>query len=338
MLLTIAIPTYDRNSRLEENLQNLLPQLTEDCELLVIDNSSPTPVADTLARTLSMWSGFACRVIRNRVNIGGAANIMRCFELCAGEWLWCLGDDDTIAKDAIKNIIADIRRLPDATLLHYSTSVDQHLENITIRGTDDFIKGPISFNGMMFTPACIYNIERTISSLRFGYLYAYSWGPHLAVAISSLANYGICEIRSYRLIVSNIGVGKENMWAPIGYLAGRQALLELSMSDAARTALARKMDHCPSIEYIACEMIIRASGQKDSLEALFLYDQIAARNRPFRKSIVSGLKWRAYHYLVKWPCLGLRLIRLIYRIFSKVSYFQRNQLEKFGTRDRFYRA
>ena len=51
-MITIAIPTYNRNRTLKENLRLLLPQLTDRCRLLIIDNCSDTPVAETLADLL----------------------------------------------------------------------------------------------------------------------------------------------------------------------------------------------------------------------------------------------------------------------------------------------
>lgn len=338
MKLTVAIPTFERNAVLLRNVENLLPQMTPDCELLILDNCSTIPVAETLAQTLSRWPGVQCRIIRNRVNIGCMANIIRCFEQGTGEWLWCLGDDDLIAANAVEMILTDSRKFPDATMFHYSTPVDSHREDTAVQGSDEFVEGPLSFNGMMYTPAGVYRLAQVLDHIRLGYLYAYSWGPQLAIAISSLAESGVCQIRSFQLITSNTGVGKENMWAPVGHLAGRQCLMELPLSDQARVVFGRKMSDCPSIEYIACEMMLRAKDAKGDRDALFMYDQIAARSRAFNRGLFHRLRWSAYRLLVFWPRLGHTFVGVIYRIFSGLSYFRRNRLESLAARDRFYRA
>ncbi|MFO1449149.1 MAG: glycosyltransferase family 2 protein [Opitutaceae bacterium] len=338
MKLTIAIPTYDRNEVLRGSVAKLLPQLTPACEVHILDNCSPVPVAETLQGLLEAWPGTNVRITRNPANIGGAANILRCFESCRGVWIWCLGDDDTVASDAIESILRDIARLPHATMIHYSTPVDPHDTDLTVQGQAGFINSPVSFNGMMFTPAAVYKLDKVTQMLRFGYLYAYSWGPHVAVALSALGQSGTCEVRSYDLIISNIGVGKENMWSPIGYLAGRQALLELPMSDQCRIALGLKMSRSPSVEYIACEMMLRAKEEHANREALFMYDQIAARSRALSCGFFARLKWRAYRPLVAWPNLGYFLVGVVYRVFSALPYFARNPLANLAARDRFYRA
>jgi glycosyltransferase involved in cell wall biosynthesis len=338
MILTVAIPTYDRNAILLENIQNLLPQLTQDCELLILDNCSPVSVAETLEPVLSRWPSVNWRIARNRVNIGGAANILKCFEQSKGKWLWCLGDDDTIAMDAVATIMNDARNLPDAALIHYSSSVDEHASNITVRGIDGFTNSTISFNGMMFMSAIVYNVSKVISSLYLGYLYAYSWGPQLAMILSSLSEREMCEIRSYRVVTSHIGAGKANMWTPVGHLTGRQALLELPMSDRARAGLAAKMSKRPSVEYIACEMVLRGKESKNVREMLYLYDQMCYKNCYFERNLLVIARWRCYRWLVKWPGLGYGLVRLVYKVFARVPFLARNKLEGLAARDRFYRA
>lgn len=336
MKLTIAIPTYDRNEVLLATVRQIMPQVTDECELLVVDNCSPQPVALTLEPIKAQWPRANLRIVRNRVNIGGAANILRCFELGLGEWLWCTGDDDTVAGEAVAQVLRDLQGLPDATLIHYSSPVDPHPDNLTVRGTVGYINSPLSFNGMMFTPAGVYNVAKVIESLRLGYLYANSWGPHVVLALASLGQSGICAIRSYNLIVSNTGVGKENMWSPVGYLAGRQSILELPMSDESRQVLGRKMSRSPSVEYIACEMMMRArNGKAGVSEALFLYDRMVARSR---MGIMAALRWKAYRLLVRWPHAGHWLVCGIYRTFAEVPFIKRNPLRALAARDRFYRA
>lgn len=337
MKLTVAIPTYDRNEILWESVKKLLPQLTGDCELHIVDNGSPVPVVDTLKPLLALWPDAPVRITRNPVNIGGAANILRCFELALGEWMWCVGDDDTAAQGAISQILTDVRRLSHAVFIHYSSPVDAHDADLTVHGQEEFIASSISYNGMMFTPAGVYRMKKVLPALRFGYLYAYTWGPHLAVVLSSLAQGETCEIRSFHLIVSNKGAGKENMWSPIGFLTGRQAMLELSMSDRSRAILAQKIVQSPSVEYIACEMISRARNKGTRAESLFLYDQIVARHRAYCGG-PAGLRWRFYRPLVRWPSAGWWLVCIAYRIFGKLPYLARNPLSTVATRERFYRA
>ena len=104
MKLTIAIPTYNRNDILEQNIGLLLPQLNSDCKLLIIDNHSSIPVEETLNPYILKFPHVSIEVIRNRVNVGGNANVLRCIEFCETEYLWILSDDDPVLNNAVETI------------------------------------------------------------------------------------------------------------------------------------------------------------------------------------------------------------------------------------------
>ena len=70
-LLTIAIPTFDRPGPLADTVRRLLPQLGAGERLLVMDNCSPQPAADTLREVLAAHPEAPAEVRRHRTNVGG---------------------------------------------------------------------------------------------------------------------------------------------------------------------------------------------------------------------------------------------------------------------------
>ena len=104
--LTIAIPSYNRNLVLKDNIQKLLEQINDQIEIIVIDNFSDTPIEQTLENELQEYPQL--KVIRNIANIGLSANIIRCFEVCNTKWVWLLSDDDTVETLAVEKIIEQI--------------------------------------------------------------------------------------------------------------------------------------------------------------------------------------------------------------------------------------
>lgn len=106
-LLTIAIPTYNRPVQLRHTLAAILPQIRGEprVRLLVLDNHSDLPAAQVLAELTGAEENAS--VVRHAFNIGGGANIMRCFELCETEWLWVLCDDDEPSPTAVQTILND---------------------------------------------------------------------------------------------------------------------------------------------------------------------------------------------------------------------------------------
>jgi abequosyltransferase len=105
-LLTIAVPTYNRSSFLNELLSCLFEQCMSDprIELLVSDNAStdetPAIVAGYVDRRLQI------RYLRNLSNIGADANFMQCFEKARGKYVWLIGDDDLVVPGAVGKIVS----------------------------------------------------------------------------------------------------------------------------------------------------------------------------------------------------------------------------------------
>lgn len=83
--LTIAIPTYNRSALLGATVKKLLPQVTNKCKLVIVDNASPDPVANVLKDLIVKYPKADIQIHKNRFNVGGACNQMRCFELCDTE-------------------------------------------------------------------------------------------------------------------------------------------------------------------------------------------------------------------------------------------------------------
>ena len=112
-LLTIGIPTYNRPEEIKKQVRLLLPQLDECVHLVVYDNCSDTPIKSYF--TDNELSKFT--LIRNKVNVGGDANIARCFENCTTKWLWTLSDDDFVREDAVLTILNEISNKKDALFI-----------------------------------------------------------------------------------------------------------------------------------------------------------------------------------------------------------------------------
>ena len=108
-ILSIVIPTYDRNQILEKSLSQLAVQLTDNVDVLIIDNCSPQPVC--VDRSLKN-----VKILRNSINIGGNGNIIRCFEMCESDWIWVLGDDDMPMEEAIQSALSAIKDHPNSSL------------------------------------------------------------------------------------------------------------------------------------------------------------------------------------------------------------------------------
>jgi len=105
-ILTIAIPTYNREKDLSVCLNSIFSQKDinyDDIEFLVSDNNS-TDNTELLIKKF-IKKGLPIRYIRNEKNIGPDNNFVQCFNLAIGRYFWLIGDDDIVLDGAISRIL-----------------------------------------------------------------------------------------------------------------------------------------------------------------------------------------------------------------------------------------
>lgn len=110
VLLTIAIPTFNRATYLSINLAQLCPQLCgheNDVELLISNNDSQDETDDVVKRHIDQGSHIT--YIRNQTNIGSDRNIAQCFQCARGRYVLILGDDDLLLNGAVDKILNVLR-------------------------------------------------------------------------------------------------------------------------------------------------------------------------------------------------------------------------------------
>lgn len=162
-ILTIAIPTYNRVEQIQKQVRSLLPQLTDEVQLIVYDNHSDIPVKAWFSdEELKQFM-----IVRNSVNVGGDANIARCFEYCKTKWLWTLSDDDYAKENAVEVVLSYIRDNEDATFINFWSPIEKVTNNVA-----DFLQ--ILSHGGVFSSAftmsvCVYNMNILKNDLYYFY-------------------------------------------------------------------------------------------------------------------------------------------------------------------------
>jgi glycosyltransferase involved in cell wall biosynthesis len=308
--LTIAIPTYDRNRQLRENLEILIPQLTAECSLLIIDNCSPQPVEPDARDLLDkLPANVEYRVIRNLVNVGGAANVLRCFEHCQTEWLWVLGDDDFVASEAIMVLLRAIREKPEAVFINFPNPNRRRNGKFRSTGIIDFVERMDDFGDILWISMGIYRVGPFLPHLRFGYFY--SMTPHVAVLLSTLMAGGeVCFRQEH--IVARPGVGE---WSGLKYALGIMELLELPMEHSTRCLLATKiLAAAPGIKQLVLQALFYAARSGDRDAALWVYDQMYFRYFYMDTRRATHWRYRLYRWLVAYPSTGKNLVIWYMRI------------------------
>jgi len=150
-ILTIVIPTYNRNEYLLKQCKRLLPQLNDSIFLIIMDNNSDYPAQEYLIKNGLIFDKNV-QFIRHETNIGGDANIARAFEFCHTEWLWILSDDDLISNTALLEILSLINQKRSYLFINLNAP-----KNLITRGLFDFCKKMPSFSNAFFISICLYN-------------------------------------------------------------------------------------------------------------------------------------------------------------------------------------
>lgn len=109
-VLSICIPTYNRASYLHGCLRAIMSSAEgyeEHVEVIISDNNSTDNTEDAVRQLQRIYPGV--RYFRNPVNIGCDRNVYKLATMATGRYVLFLGDDDTLAQEAISEIFCRIR-------------------------------------------------------------------------------------------------------------------------------------------------------------------------------------------------------------------------------------
>jgi glycosyltransferase involved in cell wall biosynthesis len=194
ILLTIAIPTYNRLKYLKE----LLPRLLKQCEaypeieVLVSDNCT----TDGTLKYIRDISNFNSQVRyrRNSTNVGGDENFVLCVESALGEYVWLFSDDELLCDGAIETVITILKTFPVSLLI---VGLGLESEPLWAGTYEEFIKKnkpQTIINHALVTcnifRRSIFNttIARARSPTKFGHF------AHVYAIVDSLKNRGVVYV------------------------------------------------------------------------------------------------------------------------------------------------
>ena len=116
IILTVAIPTYNRAKNLDFALKNLLAQKDDRIEILISDNCSTDTTEEVVARYKK--HNPEIMYIKNEENLGAALNYVECYTHARGKFIYLLADDDVLLSGAIVHILNFLEKNNDISLLY----------------------------------------------------------------------------------------------------------------------------------------------------------------------------------------------------------------------------
>lgn len=314
-LLTIAIPTYDRNESLNKTLAVILPQLTADCRLLIIDNASKVPVQTTSSSVLEALPQYQVSILRNRFNISGPANVMRCFEMTDTDYLWILSDDDEVSPFAINTIIKTIQEHPKALFIEFYNDKVEKENDVIVHGVHELLNvANITKTDIIFLSSKVYKAQAYQENIKLGYHYLYSMAPHTALLLATVGMHGECLFSKCK-IIKNILPDGDQCWPLVPFVLGLNVILEIPLTWNEKCALSRLIIR-GNLIYIASRLAFMSMQSKESKYNLYIFRQIRCRYAPFIKPQERALNYILYILLHK-PRILLLLRKIACGILPK---------------------
>lgn len=131
-LLSICIPTYNREKYLKECLDSIITQEwfnEDDIEIVISDNASKDNTTELIKEYQNKFSNI--RYCRNKENLGFDWNVLLLYSYWLWEYIWIMSDDDAINKDWLKEILYIIKNNKEFWTLQFNFGVyDKNLEKL----------------------------------------------------------------------------------------------------------------------------------------------------------------------------------------------------------------
>lgn len=129
MLLTLAIPTYNRAESLRATLVEFVVQIEMaelmDVEIVVSDNCSTDATPQVCANIAAAHPNLRLRYFRNATNLGFDGNVNALFSHAQGRYVWTFSDDDEPSPLLLNHVLALLRqREIRFAFINYEVSVD----------------------------------------------------------------------------------------------------------------------------------------------------------------------------------------------------------------------
>lgn len=120
MLLSICIPTYNRDKYLKNNIEIILSQINDiykrNIEICISDNCSTDNTEQTISNLIDSYPEYAIKYKKNKKNLGADRNYINAMFMASGEYSILWGDDDFFKNNALNYIINTIEANRDISI------------------------------------------------------------------------------------------------------------------------------------------------------------------------------------------------------------------------------
>lgn len=281
-ILTIAIPTYNRRSKLIRLLKSIEVQdCTDFCRILISDNCSNYSVSEMVIEEFPGIFGDSIEVMRRDVNGGGDYNISSLFAHCKTKLFWIVGDDDELLPGSIQTVIEKHKQHPDIPLFKYAMKAAFAFpEDIRMHNVVDFNtchKKGYLLGGIFFISNNIYNVDYLkpyfSDCLYYGYCSMSQIIPMMHCLVDSDYDVLLCKELIVRAFPAD-----EDRWNYVKVMTSIGTVLDINWGDK----------HKDIRKFFSIISSYFGIGQ-------FLLDNIRMKDKSYRKHVY----WKAMNTVFK---------------------------------------
>lgn len=118
--LSILVPCYNVSKYIDECLDSIADQITNQCEVIIYDDGSTDDTAEKIKQH-RIVKGLDARLILAQENGGISVARNNLLEHARGQYIWFVDSDDKILDDAISNVLGCIaQHQPDILFFDYN--------------------------------------------------------------------------------------------------------------------------------------------------------------------------------------------------------------------------
>ena len=327
-ILTIAIPVYKKI--LIDRLAILVPQLTDEVELLLIDDNQDNNLTQSINDKYGRINNL--RIVINRVNLGLGTNLANCFYYTDTKWMWLLGDDDIVRQDSITTILKNIKS-SDAILCKFSYEQAKPIKTEYTKYKHDKVIGlnnlidrlyknekDFSIGTLMFMSNSVYNIDKLKNNIDMAFKYTSVYAPHLTIIFDYLSKNKKEYIELFEDdIVINYFPEVEDKWTrfvvALGMLNVQYLILDLN--EDRYNKLIKIFYKFINFRFIFLELFMEGYNINDFSKSKFLYKQLYQNGLAKTNLLKEKILYRFLYFIMDKPKIVFAVFDLLKKINKK---------------------
>lgn len=138
--LSLIIPVYNVERYLEKCLDSIYCQITDECEVILVDDGSPDSCGAICDSYGAKYREYTTVIHQENTGNGGARNAG--IEASCGDYLFFIDSDDTLEKDAVETLLSLADETDADVILFASRSVTENGDVLSY-SNEPFVSGKL---------------------------------------------------------------------------------------------------------------------------------------------------------------------------------------------------